>query len=76
VADDFGEIDARIECAEGFTVFPGLAALIGLAVDALIPGNVRLVYQVSLPREASRASLMIVPLFSSRATGLAVSFAF
>jgi len=31
VADDSAEIDARVECAEGFIVFPGLGALIGLA---------------------------------------------
>ena len=76
VADDSGEIDARVECAEGFTVFPGLGALIGLAVDALIPGKARVVYQANLPHDASRASLMVVPLLSSRARGLAVSFAF
>ena len=76
VADDSGEIDAGVECAEGFTVFPGLGALIGLAVDAVIPGRLRVVYQASLPREASRARLMVVPLFSSHAKGLAVSFAF
>ena len=76
VADDSGEINARVECAEGFTVFPGLGALIGLAVDALTPGKVRVVYQASLPQSASRASLMVVPLFSSRGRGLAVSFAF
>jgi hypothetical protein len=76
IADDSGDIDAGVECAEGFTVFPGLGALIGLAVDALIPGKVRVVYQASLPREASRASLMVVPLFSSRQRGLAVSFVF
>ena len=76
VADDSGEIDARVECAEGFTVFPGLGALIGLAVDAVIPGKVRVVDQASLPQGASRAGLMVVPLFSSRARGLAVSFAF
>ena len=76
VADDSGEIDARVECAEGFTVFPGLGALIGLAVDALIPGKVRVVYQASPPQETSRASVIVVPLFSSRARGLAVSFAF
>jgi hypothetical protein len=76
VADDSGEIDARVECAEGFIVFPGLGALIGLAVDALIPGKMRIVYQASLAQEASRASLMVVPLFSSRARSLAVSFTF
>jgi hypothetical protein len=57
-------------------VFPGLGALIGLAVDAVIPGKVRLVYQAPLSQEASRASLTVVPLFSSRVKGLAVSFAF
>jgi hypothetical protein len=45
IADDSGDIDARVECAEGFTVFPGLGALIGLAVDAVIPGKVRVVYR-------------------------------
>jgi hypothetical protein len=76
VADDSGDIDARVECAEGFTVFPGLGALIGLAVDAVIPGKMRVVYQAPLPGEASRACLMVVPLVSSRAKGLALSFAF
>jgi hypothetical protein len=76
IADDSGEIDTRVECAEGFTVFPGLGALIGLAVDVLIPGKVRVVYQASLPREASRTSLMVVPLFSSRVKGLAAVFVF
>jgi hypothetical protein len=76
IADDSGDIDARVECAEGFTVFPGLGALIGLAVDAVIPGKVREVYRAPLSQEASRASLMVVPLFSSRVKGLAVSFAF
>lgn len=76
IADDSGDIDARVECAEGFTVFPGLGALIGLAVDAVIPGKVRVVYQAPQSRDASPASLMVVPLFSSRVKGLAVSFAF
>ena len=76
IADDSGEIDAGVECAEGFTVFPGLGALIGLAVDALIPGKMRVVYQASLPREAARASLMVVPLFSSTVKGLAAVFVF
>ncbi|MFN8059502.1 MAG: hypothetical protein U0Q12_10070 [Vicinamibacterales bacterium] len=45
IADDSGDIDARVECAEGFTVFPALGALIGLVVDALIPGRARVVYE-------------------------------
>jgi hypothetical protein len=47
IADDSGDIDARVECAEGFTVFPGLGALIGLVVDAVIPGKMRVIYQTS-----------------------------
>jgi hypothetical protein len=76
IADDSGDIDARVECAEGFTVFPGLGALIGLVVDAVVPGNVRVVYQASPPRDAAGASLMVTPMRSSRMRGLAVSFAF
>lgn len=49
IADDSGDVDAGVECAEGYTVFPGLGALIGLAVDALVPGKMRVVYQASAP---------------------------
>ena len=47
IVDDSGDVDGRVECGEGFTVFPALGALIGLAVDALIPGKLGLVYQSS-----------------------------
>jgi hypothetical protein len=76
IADDSGDIDARVECAEGFAVFPGLGAVIGLAVDAVIPGKLQVVYEASPPREASRASVMVLPLFSSHVKGVVVSFAF
>ena len=77
IADDSGEIDAGVECAEGFTVFPGLGALVGLTVDAAIPGKVRVVYQVSPPRGTARASLTVVPSFSRRRTkGVTVRFEF
>jgi hypothetical protein len=76
IADDSGDIDARVECAEGFTVFPGLGALLGVAVDALIPGSMRVVYQASPSAETSRANLMVMPMFSPRANGLIVSLAF
>ena len=76
VTDNSDEVDARVECAEGFTVFPGLGALIGLAVDALIRGKARVVYEALLPPGTARASLMVVPLFSSRARGLSVSIGF
>jgi hypothetical protein len=76
IADDSGDINAGVECAEGFTVFPGLGALIGLTVDAAIPGKMRVVYQASPPRGASPASVTVVPVFSSRTKGLTVVFAF
>jgi hypothetical protein len=76
IADDSGDIDARVECAEGFTVFPGLGALIGLVVDAVIPGKMRVVYQASPRQQDSRGRLTVVPLFTSRARGLAAVFAF
>jgi hypothetical protein len=76
IADDSGDIDAGVECAEGFTVFPGLGALIGLTIDAAIPGKVRVVYQASPPQGASRVSVTVVPVFSSRTKGLTVVFAF
>jgi hypothetical protein len=76
IADDSGDIDARVECAEGFIVFPALGALIGLAVDAVIPGKLRVVYQAPPPGGFPRSRLVFVPLLSPRAKGLALSFAF
>jgi len=75
-ADDSGDLNARVECAEGFTVFPALGALIGLAVDAAIPGKLQVVYEAPPRGAAPRLSVTVVPLFSSRAKGLALSFAF
>ena len=75
-ADDSGDISTRVECAEGFTVFPGLGVLIGMAVDAAIPGRVQVVYEAPRRGVASRMSATVRPLFSSRAKGLALSFAF
>ena len=74
VADDSGDINASVECAEGFITFPALGALIGLVVDAAIPGKIRAVYEATQP--ASRMHLTVVPRISARATGLALSFAF
>ena len=76
IVDDSGDVDARVECAEGFTVFPALGTLIGLAIDAVIPGKMRVVYQAPLSPEASRATLSVLPLMSPRKKGLAVSLAF
>jgi hypothetical protein len=76
IADDSGDLDARVECAEGFTVFPGLGALIGLAIDAVTPGRMRTIYQGPPSGAAGRAALTVVPLASARTKGLAVTFAF
>jgi hypothetical protein len=76
IADDSGDIDARVECAEGFIVHPALGALLGLAVDRVIPGKMRVIYQASVPHGASGAILGLAPFISARAKGLAVLFAF
>lgn len=76
IADDSGDLDARIECAEGFTIFPALGALIGLAVDAVLPGRMRVVYQAAQPQAAGRVGVVLWPVLSPRATGLSVSFGF
>jgi hypothetical protein len=76
IADDSGDVDARVECAEGFIVFPALGALIGLAVDAIIPGKLRVLYQASAPQGAPGASMVVRPCVSSRVNALTVSFTF
>ena len=77
IADDSNDIDASVECAEGFTVFPGLGALAGLTIDAAIPGKVRVVYQASPPRATSRTTVTLVPSFSRRrARGVTMRIAF
>jgi hypothetical protein len=76
LADDSGDVDARVECAEGFTVFPGLGALVGLAVDALIPGRVRTVYQAPPGPEPPRARATIVPLFARGTRGVTLALSF
>ncbi|MGE3707875.1 MAG: hypothetical protein AB7I13_21580 [Vicinamibacterales bacterium] len=74
IADDSGEIDARVECAEGYTVFPGLGALIGLAVDAVIPGRLRTIYPS--PAASTRSQVTVVPLASRRVKGVALAVTF
>lgn len=61
IADNSGDIDAKVECAEGFTVFPGLGALFGLAVDAAIPGKVRVVYRGSAGAKALTIAIPFSP---------------
>jgi hypothetical protein len=73
VADDSGDIDARVECAEGFIVYPALGTLIGMGFDAATPGRVETIYEAP-QRGATRINLTVSPLFTSRKKGLALSF--
>jgi hypothetical protein len=74
IADDSGHLDARVECAEGFIVFPGFGALVGLGIDALIPGKMRVLYRASTA--ARRGDLTVLPVVAARARGLALSYRF
>ena len=76
VADDSGDVNGRVECAEGFTVYPGLGALLGLAVDRVIPGRIRVIYETSLAHHDPRSRPSVVPAISTRTERLAVSFTF
>ena len=76
IADDSVGVDARVECGEGFAVFPALGALAGLVVDAVIPGRMRVVYQAPPPHAAARRSFIVRPLLSAHRKGVAVSLAF
>lgn len=53
-----------------------LGAVVGVVVDALIPGKKLVVYRAPGPSGASHARLSIAPLVTPRAKGLALSFAF
>jgi hypothetical protein len=76
IADDSARVDARVECAEGFTVFPALGALAGLVVDTAIPGKMRVVFQAPPPDAAPRVSLTVRPLLSAQKKGVVLSLAF
>ena len=76
IADDSGTVNPRVECAEGVIVFPALGALIGLAVDAVIPGRVRVLYEAAVREGGPPASLIVRPLVSPHVHGVAVSFVF
>lgn len=66
LADDSGDIDAAVECSEGF-IFAGLGTLIGAGVDAIIPGKLSVIYRATSgpgPAQAHR-SLSVVPVIST-----------
>lgn len=76
VSDDSADTNALGECAEGFLVFPALGGITGLVLDAVIPGKLRVVYQASPGSGHPQATIRVMPVFSSRMRGIAVSFGF
>jgi hypothetical protein len=76
-ADDSPDVSAGVECTEGAIAFAGLGTLFGLAIDASMPGKMRVAYKAPGPASApGHARLSIAPIVTRRTTGLAVSFAF
>lgn len=76
IADTSGDLDARVECGEGFTVFPAFATLTGLVVDLVIPGRVREVYRVGAPAQASALRIGVSPLMRRGQRGIALALQF
>lgn len=76
ILDESGNLEPGVECAAGFTIFPGPGLLIGMTVDAIIPGRMRVVYQSPSVSKRPNASLIVAPMVTSRVKGLAVSVAF
>ncbi len=66
-----------VECPEGFIVFGGLGTLLGLGIDALIPGKKIVVYRAPGPAGApGHARVSIVPVVTPRTRGVALSYSF
>lgn len=72
--DDSPSVSAGTECAEGLIAFGGLGTLLGLGLDAAIPGKMRVVYRA--PGAPGDARLFVAPVLTPRMKGVAVSFAF
>jgi hypothetical protein len=73
-SDYYAEEDASVECAEGTIVFGGLGTLIGLGIDAALPGKMRVAYRAA--GAGGHARLSIAPVITSRTRAVAVSFTF
>ena len=54
----------------------GAGALIGVGIDAMIPGKQVVVYRAPGSNGASHARLSMAPVITPRARGVAVAFAF
>jgi hypothetical protein len=71
------DVDVGVECAEGFVVYGGLGALVGLGIDAARPGKLRLVYRAAGGADSPRqARLFIAPVIMPRTKGFAVGVGF
>jgi hypothetical protein len=60
--------------AMGFAAYAGIGAAIGTGIDALIPGKKRIVYRA--PDGSPGARVMLAPVLTRHARGLALSVAF
>lgn len=69
-----GEGEAGGWCAMAIGVYGGLGTVIGVGIDALIPGGMREVYRA--PGAAPGARLSVAPLIGRTSKGVAFSFAF
>jgi len=75
--DDSPSVNAGVECAEGFIVFGGLGTLLGLVIDAAVPGKGLVVYRAPGASGApGHARLSIAPLITPRTKGVALSYSF
>ena len=70
------EENPSVECAEGFVVFGGLGTLLGLGIDAVIPGRMRVVYRAPGSGGAASARLSIAPVVTARTKGVALAVTF
>ena len=64
--------------AIGLTWIPGLAVggLVGVGIDAMVPGDKLVVYRGADPSGASHARVSISPVIAARTKGLAVALSF
>ena len=70
------EENPGVECAEGLVVFGGLGTLLGLGIDAAIPGRMRVVYRAPGSGGAASARFSIAPFVTSRTKGVALAVTF
>lgn len=75
--DDSPHVSTGVECAEGFAVYGGLGTLLGLAIDAAVPGKMRVAYRAAgAPGASNNGRLSTGLVVMPHAKGVAVSFSF